>query len=171
MNKFLLVTLALVTGCHRGPTLTAWTTGEPNAPPDVAAVYRAVLDEIFPRGQNGPSLVVINQMTEPSLVEIDTTAKRPHRRPDAAIAPFSYRIPITFVDTASLRDLWKKSREADSIAETVPRTDLRSRQRGAGPFMERYPGAWGRVTFGRVGFGRRFEYALVECDFCQLCPA
>jgi len=150
--------------------LTAWTTGEPNAPPDVAAVYRAVLDEIFPRGQNGPSLVVINEMTEPSLVEIDTTAKRPHRRPDAAIAPFGYRIPITFVDTASLRDLWKKSREADSIAQTVPMTDLRSRQQGAAPFIERYPGAWGRVTFGRVGFDRRFAYALVEVRFLSVVP-
>jgi hypothetical protein len=170
LNKFLLVALALVTGCHRGPTLTAWTTGEPNAPADVAAVYRAVLDEIFPRGPNGPSLIVINQMTEPSIVEIDTTAKRPHRRPDGVIAPFSYRIPITFIDTAGLRDLWKKSREADSIAQTVPRTDLRSRQQGAGPFMERYPGAWGRVTFGRVGFGPRLAYALVEVRFLSVAP-
>src|SRR5882672_10048309 len=104
LNKFLLVALAYATGCHRGPKLTAWTTGEANAPPDVAAVYRAVLDEIFPRGPNGPTLIVIDQMTVPTLIEIDTTAKRFPRRRDAVIAPFGYRIPIAFVDTASLRD-------------------------------------------------------------------
>lgn len=160
--------IASATGCHRDPAITAWTTSEPDAPPDVASVYRAVLDEIFPRGPNGPTLIVINQMVEATVVEIDTAAKRPHRRPDAIMAPFSYRIPITFVDTASLRDLWVKSRRADSIANTVPMTDLRSRQRGAGPFMERYPGAWGRVTLGRVRFGPRLRAAAVEVRFLSV---
>jgi hypothetical protein len=35
---------------------------EPNAPPDVAAVYRAVLDDIFPPGPNGPTIIAIDQM-------------------------------------------------------------------------------------------------------------
>jgi hypothetical protein len=161
---------AYATGCYRGPTLTAWTTGEANAPPDVAAVYRAVLDEIFPRGPNGPTLIVIDQMTVPTPIEIDTTAKRFARRPDAVIAPFGYRIPIAFVDTASLRDLSVKSRRADSIANNVPMTDLRYRQRGAGPFLERYPGAWGRVTLGRVGFGPHLRYAIVEARFASVMP-
>jgi hypothetical protein len=165
-----LCAIACATGCHGGPALSAWTTGEPNAPPDVAAVYSAVLDQIFPRGPNGPTLIVINQMVEATVVEIDTAVKRPHRRPDAIMAPFSYRIPLTFVDTASLRDLWVKSRTADSIANTVPMTDLRSRQRGAGPFMERYPGAWGRVTLGRVRFGPHRGNAAIEVRFASVVP-
>jgi hypothetical protein len=167
---WILCALTLATGCHRGPKLTAWTTGEPNAPADVAAVYRAVLDEIFPPGPNGPTLIVINQMTEASLVEIDLKAKRPHRRPDAVIAPFSYRIPITFADTASLRDLYEKTRKADSMSYTVPMTDLLYRQRAYAPFIARYPGAWGRLTFGRVGFGSDRSYALVEVRFGSVAP-
>jgi hypothetical protein len=165
-----LCVLAIATACHRGPKLTAWTTGEPNAPPDVAAVYRAVLDEIFPRGPNGPRLVVIAQMTEPSIVEMDTTAKRPRRVFGAAIAPFSYRIPVTFADTAALRELSIESRRADSVAYTVPMTDLRYRQRSAGPFLARYPGAWGRITLSRVAFGPRLRDAAVEVRFASVVP-
>jgi hypothetical protein len=167
--SFLLV-LAAITGCHRGPKFTAWTTGEPNAPPDVAAVYRAVLDEIFPRGPNGPKLVVIAQMTEPSIVEIDTTAKRTRRVFGAAITPFSYRIPVTFADTAALRELSVEARRADSVAYTVPMTDLRYRQRSAGPFLARYPGAWGRITLSRVAFGPRLRDAAVEVRFASAAP-
>lgn len=166
--SFFLIVGAL--GCHRGPALTAWTTGEPNAPPDVAAVYRAVLDEIFPRGPKGPALVVIDRMTKPSLIEIDTTAKQPHRRPDAAIAPFSYRIPIIFLDTLSLRDLWEQRRKADSIAATLPRTDLLSRQGAAAPFIKGFPGAWGRLILGRVGFDRKLHNALVDVWYFPLPP-
>jgi hypothetical protein len=166
-----LCSIAYATSCHHsGPKLTAWTTGEPNAPPDVAAVYRAVLDEIFPSGPIGPTLVVINQMTEASMVEIDFEAKKPHRRPDAVIAPFAYRVPITFADTATLRDLYEKTRKADSMSYTVPRTDLLYVQRAYAPFIARYPGAWGRLTFGRVGFGPDLSYALVEVRFGSVAP-
>jgi hypothetical protein len=157
-------------GCHRGPALTAWTTGEPNAPPDVAAVYRAVLNDIFPRGSDGPSLLVIDAMTKPSRVEIDTTSKNPHRRPDARIAPFSYRIPVIFLDTLSLRDLWEQRRKADSMAATVPRTDLLYGQRAAAPFIRRFPGAWGRLILGRVGFDRKLNNALVDVWYFPLPP-
>ena len=166
----LLVALPLVTGCHHGPRLTAWTTGEPNAPTDVAAVYRAVLDDIFPRGSNGPTLIVIDQKTAPGMMETYPWIKRARERPRPVIAPFKYRIPIVFVDSVTLRDLFKKAREADSIAYTVPMTDLRYRQRDAAPFIERYPGAWGRMTFGRVGFGPRLTYALVEVRFVSAVP-
>jgi hypothetical protein len=165
---FLLGLAAL--GCHGGPALTAWTTGEPDAPPDVAAVYRVVLDEIFPRGSNGPALIVIDQMTKPSLIEIDTTAKHPHRRPDAAIAPFTYRIPIIFLDTLSLRDLWEQRRKADSLAAKAPRTDLLYSQRGAAPFISRFPRAWGRLILGRVGFDRKLKTALLDVWYFPLFP-
>jgi hypothetical protein len=165
-----LVTLsfASVIGCHSGAT--AWTTGEPNAPPDVAAVYRAVLDDIFPFGPNGPTLVVIDQVTEPTPIDNYPTARR-ERRPDAVIAPFAYRIPIVLLDTASRRDLWEKGRQADSISFTVPRTDLLRSQRSAAPFMQRFPGAWGRVSFGRVGFGPGFDAARVQVWFASIAPA
>ncbi|HMG70930.1 MAG TPA: carboxypeptidase-like regulatory domain-containing protein [Gemmatimonadaceae bacterium] len=162
--------LAVANGCHRDPKLTAWTTGEPNAPPDVAAVYRAVLDEVFPRGSNGPSLIAISQMIEPSVVELDTTLKRRQRIPNGTIAPFSYRIPIAFIDSASLRDLWLQTRMADSIAYTVPMTDIRYRQREAAPFIERYPGAWGRLTLSRVAFGRQLRDAAVEVRYASATP-
>ncbi len=162
--------IAYATGCNRGPAFTAWTTGEPNAAPDVATVYRAVLDEIFPRGPNGPALIVIGQMIEPSVVEIDTTSKWPHRIPNGVITPFSYRIPITFVDTASLRDLSVQTRRADSIAYTVPMTDIRYRQGSAAPFLERYPGAWGRVTLSRVVFGPHLRDAAVEVRYASVVP-
>jgi hypothetical protein len=150
--------------------LTAWTTGEPNAPPDVAAVYRAVLDDIFPRGSDAPKLVVIAQMTEPSMVEIDFEAKKPYRRPDAAIAPFEYRIPIVFADTNVFRELQEKGSVAESLAPRLPTTDPRHYQGYVAPFIERYPGAWGRVTFGRVGLGSDSSYALVEARFFALAP-
>jgi hypothetical protein len=166
-SVFLVVS---VLACHRGPALTAWTTGEPNAPRAVAAVYRAVLDNVFPRGSNEPALIVIDKMTKPSLVEIDTTAKNPKRRPDAAIAPFSYRIPIIFLDTLSLRDLWEQRRKADSMAATVPRTDLLYRQRAAAPFIKQFPGAWGRLILGRVGFDRKLNNAFVDVWYFPLPP-
>ena len=166
----LLLALPAIAGYHRGPALTTWTTGEPNAPADVAAVYRTVLDEIFPRGSNGPALVVIQQMTKPSLVEINTTAKQQHRRPDAAIAPFGYRIPIIFLDTLGLRDLWEQRRKADSMAARAPKTDLLYNQRGAAPFIERFPGAWGRLILGRVGFDRKLTTALLDVWYFPLFP-
>jgi len=49
-------------------------------------------------------------------------------------------------------------------------TDLRYRQRDAAPFIERYPGAWGRITFGRVGLGAHLAYALVEVRFVSAVP-
>jgi hypothetical protein len=162
--------LAFANGCHRGPKVTAWTTGEPNAPPDVAAVYRAVLDEVFPRGSNGPTLVAIVQMVEPSVVEIDTTLKRRRRVPNGTMAPFSYRIPIALIDSASLRDLWEHEQRAESVASAVPTTDIRYRQRGAAPFMERYPGAWGRLAMSRVAFGPRSRDAAVEVRYISASP-
>jgi hypothetical protein len=162
--------LAFANGCHRGPKLTAWTTGEPNAPPDVAAVYRAVLDEVFPRGSNGPALIAISQMVEPSVVEMDTTLKRRPRIPSGTMAPFSYRVPIAFMDSASLRDLWLQTRRADSISYTVPMTDIRYRQRDAAPFIERYPGAWGRFTMSRVAFGPHLRDAAVEVRYLSVWP-
>ena len=160
----------LAAGSLDAQKLTAWTTGEPNAPPDVAAVYRAVLDDIFPRGSEAPKLVVITQMTEPSMVEIDFEAKKPYRRPDAAIAPFEYRIPLVFADTNAFREMQEKGRAAEALAPTLPTTDPRHYQGYVAPFIERYPGAWGRVTFGRVGFGRDTSYALVEARFFALAP-
>ncbi|MGZ3331583.1 MAG: hypothetical protein ACXU9O_07825 [Gemmatimonadaceae bacterium] len=162
--------LAVGNGCHRGPNVTAWTTGEPNAPPDVAAVYRAVIDEVFPRGSNGPTLIVISQMIEPSVVEIDTTLKHPGRILKGTMSPFSYRIPIAFIDSATLLDLWEQNQRAESTASTLPMTDIRYRQRGAAPFMERYPGAWGRITLSRVAFGPHLRAAAVEVRYVSAIP-
>jgi len=177
MRKLALIAalgaLSFVASCAGragGPKLTAWTTGEPGAPPDVAAVYRAVLDEIFPRGANGPTLIVLDGMTEPGLMETYPGSKRNRTLPRPVIAPFSYRIPITFVDSVGLRDLGENTRKADSIAYTVPMTDLRYRQREHAPFIERYPGAWGRLAFGRVGFGPRLSYAVVEARYRSVAP-
>lgn len=170
LASFLLVSLPIIAGCHRGPALTAWTTGEPNAPRDVAAVYRAVLDDIFPGVPGGPSLIVIEGMTKPSQVEIDTTSKHFQRRPDARIAPFTYRIPIIFLDTLSLRDLWEQMRRADSMGAKAPRTDLLRSQGRAAPFIERFPGAWGRLILGRVGFDRKLKTALLDVWYFPLLP-
>ncbi len=150
--------------------MTAWTTGEPNAPPDVGAVYRAVLDEVFPRGSNGPTLIAISQMIEPSVVEMDTTLKQRHRIPNGTMAAFSYRIPIAFIDSANLRDLWEQNQRAESIASSVPMTDIRYRQRGAAPFIARYPGAWGRLSLSRVAFGRQLRDAAVEVRYASATP-
>ena len=101
---------------------------------------------------------------------MDTTLKRRHRIPNGTMAPFSYRIPIAFIDSASLRDLWVQTRRADSIAYTVPMTDIRYRQREAAPFIERYPGAWGRLTLSRVAFGPRLRDAAVEVRYASVMP-
>jgi len=161
----ILCTLAYGSGCYRNRGISAWTTGEPGAPPDVAAVYRAVLDQIFLSGANGPSLVIIDQMTQPSAMEVRNPARQPGRISSVAIAPFSYRLPITLIDTASLRNLWVESQKADSISYTVPQTDIRYRQRRAGPFLNRYPGAWGRLTLSRVVFGPDLREATVDVQF------
>lgn len=161
----ILCTLAYGSGCYRNRGISAWTTGEPGAPPDVAAVYRAVLDQIFLSGANGPSLVVIDQMTQPSAMEVRNPPRQPGRISSVAIAPFRYRLPITLIDTASLRNVWVESQKADSISYTVPQTDIRYRQRRAGPFLNRYPGAWGRLTLSRVVFGPGMREAFVDVQF------
>lgn len=168
-NLIALCCVVLV-ACHREGRVTAWTTGEPNAPPDVAAVYRAVLDDIFPSGPRQPALIVIDQMTEPTPVDIFLTDRVWERRPAAAIAPFAYRIPIVLVDTTTVRDLWRRGRAADSIVYMVPVPDLFIHQRSASPFMQRFPGAWGRLTLGRVAFGPDFDRARVEVRYWSIAP-
>jgi hypothetical protein len=161
----ILCAIAWTSGCYRNRGISAWTTGEPGAPPDVAAVYRAVLDQIFLSGANGPSLIVIHQMTEVSGAEAGNPARAPARISSVAIAPFSYRLPIIFIDSVGLRDLWAESQKADSISYTVPMTDIRYRQRSAGPFLNRYPGAWGRLALSRVAFRPGMREASVEVRF------
>jgi hypothetical protein len=158
----------LVMGCYRAPMLTAWTTGEANAPSDIADVYRAVLDEIFPPNSSGPTLVVIEQVAEPSVVEVFFRAKGSKRPPDAVIEPFRYRIPLVFVDTSTWRELYETGRVADSVSHTLPNSDPRRFQAFWAPFMARYPGAWGRLTLGRVAFGPRRDYALVQVRYTSL---
>ncbi|MEO7823178.1 MAG: carboxypeptidase-like regulatory domain-containing protein [Gemmatimonadaceae bacterium] len=127
-----------------------------------------MLDQIFPP-VNGPLLVVIQQTTFPSVVDIDMSAK-PKRVSNAVIRPFSYRIPITFVDTLTFWELNQQSRRAESIAYTVPMTDVRFHRRAAWPFIERFPGAWGWVRFGRVGFSRDTTSALVVARYTAIEP-
>jgi hypothetical protein len=162
--------IASASGCYRSRGISAWTTGEPNAPPDVAAVYRAVLDEIFPERANGPTLVVIDRMTQPGRLESLNPARRPGRISSVAIAPFSYRVPIAFIDTTSLRELSMESRKADSTSYTLPMTDIRHRQGVAGPFLTRYPGAWGRLTLSRVVFGPGMREASLAVAFLPSVP-
>lgn len=157
--------LVLATACHHGPLVTAWANGDPGAPPEITEVYRAALDEIFTRDSTAPSLIVVTDVTVPTLVEIDVNAKQPRRRPDGRITPFKYRIPTVFVDTITLASLFDAGRKADSISFTLPTEDPRRYQGFAAPFIERYPGAWGRVIFGRVGLGRARDYAIVEVRY------
>jgi len=164
-------TLVLAAACHHGPLVTAWTTGDPGAPPEIADVYRAVLDEIFTKGVTRPSLIVVTDVTVPTLVEIDVNAKLPHRRPDGRITPFSYKIPIVYADTNTIAALFDAGRKADSISYTLPTTDPRHYQTYWAPFIERYPGAWGRVIFGRVGLGRSRDYAIVDVYYSGIAPS
>lgn len=163
-----LCAVALAMGCYRAPMLTAWTTGEANAPPDVAEVYRAVLDNIFSANSSGPALVVIDKMTETSIVEVFFRPKRAERRLDAVIQPFPYRIPLAFVDTSTWRELYEKGRVAESVSFTLPDSDPRRFQSFWAPFIAKYPGAWGRLTLGRVAFGPRRDYALVQVRYTSL---
>jgi hypothetical protein len=158
-SRITLCAVAFAIGCRRGPTLTAWTTGEPNAPPEVAAVYRAVLDAIFPN-PSAPALIAMDRRAEPSWLEI--SAKHFRRIPPPLIAPFSYRIPIVFMDQPEEQELNKERMRADSIAGTVPISDIRYRQRSAAPFIEKFPGAWGLVRLSRVGFEHGFQSAVLD---------
>ncbi len=127
-----------------------------------------MLDQVFPPA-NGPQLVVIQQTTVPSVVDIDMSAK-PKRVTPAVIRPFRYRIPITFVDTLTFRELNQQSLRAESIAYTVPMTDVRFHRRAAWPYIERFPGAWGWVRFGRVGFSPDTTSALVVARYTAIEP-
>jgi hypothetical protein len=165
-----LALLVIATACQSAnPTRRAWTTGDPGAPPDVAAVYRAVLDEIFPR-DFGPSLVVIDQLTEPSRVEFDPKSKTPPRLVGGFIAPFSYRIPITFVDSARWYRLRLEAARADSVAHFAPMTSALYSQGVLAPYIAYFPGAWGRVTLGRVAFNWRRTSAMVHVRFSGYAP-
>jgi hypothetical protein len=166
----LIALLTVATACQSAnPTRRAWTTSDPGAPPEVAAVYRAVLDEIFPR-DSGPSLVLIDQWAELSSVDFDPKAKPGPHLTEGFISPFSYRIPIIFLDSATLRRLSLESRRADSLARFAPMTSALFYQHSTAPYITQYPGAWGRVTLGRVAFNSRRNSAVVHVRFDGYAP-
>jgi hypothetical protein len=165
-----LILSASLAACQSAPSrLRVWTTGDVGAPPEVADVYRAVLDEVFPR-DSGPSLIVIDQLTEPTPLEMDFTAKYPKRPSEGVILPFRYRIPIYMVDSATRSRLYEEGRIADSAAYHAPMTSPLYYQRYSAPFITRFPGAWGRLSLGRVGFGPRLDYAVVYVRFAGVNP-
>jgi hypothetical protein len=166
----LISLLGLTTACQSAnPTRRAWTTGDPGAPPEVAAVYRAVLDEIFPRS-TGPGLILIDQMTEPHTFKIDPKGKTLARLIPGFISPFGYRIPITFIDSATRQRLWLEVPRANSLAHLAAMTSALYHQGDVAPYINQYPGAWGRISLGRVVFNSRRSSAVVHVGFFGFAP-
>jgi hypothetical protein len=142
---------------------------------DAARVYRAVLDSLYSFGGQSPRLIVITEnrayanselKTPPSRLDSSTIASFQF---NAAIynpfyPRFKYRIPVTWIDAAALKDL---ERAGAPLAATAAKRMENEQSPLWLAFHARYPRAWGYASFGKPGFNPLHTQALVTTQhFC-----
>ena len=154
---------------------------------DAAPVYRAVLDLLYVDGDKRPSVIIMHDSAEGHMggpcpfdkcpggrvwkhkSKMDTAtvmsyARLTRRRP--ALTQFGYPIPIVFLSYADQQRMEADGREL--IAQHPMPNDLPKPVWGVWAELKRkYPGAWGIITFSKVGFNKPHTEALVQTH--QLC--
>ena len=155
------------------------TTGESDVYPvgDAVQVYRAILDLLYVDGGNRPTVIVLWDRAEhpvgwpcnwkcrelwPHQSAIDTStflAFTQQSLKAPRIIDFGYKIPIARVSQADYERLTELG--FGYLAHLPP-----EKARLVSPFWEgfkrKYPGAWGRLVLGKVGFNPQHTEALIR---------
>jgi hypothetical protein len=182
----LLLTVSLLaigrTAGAQQPSDVFWvadSTGESDVYPvgDAVQVYRAVLDLLYVDGGNRPPVIVLWDRALPPLgwpCNWKCTELWPHQSTiDSSmvlaftrqsfktprIIDFGYKIPIARVSEADYERLTELG--FGYLAHLPPEEGRRVSPFWEG-FKRKYPGAWGRLVLGKVGFNPQHTEALIR---------
>jgi hypothetical protein len=134
---------------------------------DAVSIYRAVLDSLYSFDRQSPRSIVITEtrafvlsdLTQfRSAIDSNTIANFINVRFGPFYPRFRYRIPITWIGAAELKDL-------ERVGAPLAATAVKRMENEQSPlwlaFHARYPGAWGYASFGKPAFNLRHSQALI----------
>lgn len=177
----LLAMIAFGIGCASAPPhyAVAPASDRPYPRGEAAAVYRAVLDELYRSSSESPPLVVLWDSARyitvdcphwrcPTLPphrsvisrEIVRAFEQATRLTTPLSREFSYTLPVALLSERDGNDLENVGRPlSDSLRKVKSYSEQSPYWLG---FRKRYPGAWGYTVLTRVGFDRKRQHALVQ---------
>jgi hypothetical protein len=181
---FLLAAALLVIGRSAGaqqPFRVADSTGESDVYPvgDAVQVYREILDLLYVDGGNRPSVIVLWDRAVPPLgwpCNWKCTELLPHQSTiDSSmilaftrqsfktprIIDFGYKIPIVRVSEG---DSERLEQLGFGYLAHLPPEKVGGIQAFWEGFKQKYPGAWGRLILGKVGFNYQHTEALIRVN-------